>query len=350
MGCKRKLLTFIFIAFSLRCFSQDVPELLKGVWKNSSRYVVFDSGYVSAKGGAVPHIVLRAFYAWYDDREAESSLYSESNPRDLNNTTARRAQEISVRYVPIADSVFSGNENSCGAWNLEVLYPGEKEPVIIPVAVIDEKLYLRFLVKLKRPDFSDDGENAVSGFWQDFGNVSGFTVSPPVSSRELVSYYVSDSAAYKIRYWKTDMEYDSGAKAFFYDGEEQCWVPRHLFVAGSTFTCVTGKRTKIRNVAKLDSFDESLTLNSAPESMQPGSESSGSVFQAFSSATICALGEPYLTLEKGKSLEEILAEDSKKHPPEPQPLFPPHGILDFDWSIIEDPPKDWNRRMLDLGK
>ena len=51
-----------------------------------------------------------------------------------------------------------------------------------------------------------------------------------------------------------------------------------------------------------------------------------------------------------KGLEEILAENLKKNHPPPQPLFPPHGILDFDWSIIEDPPKDWNRRILDLGK
>ena len=50
------------------------------------------------------------------------------------------------------------------------------------------------------------------------------------------------------------------------------------------------------------------------------------------------------------ALEEILAENLKKNHPPPQPLFPPHGILDFDWSIIEDPPKDWNRRILDLGK
>lgn len=78
MVFKRKFLTFAFLIFSFKVFSQEeVPALLKGVWKNSSRYFVFDSGYVSDDGGAIPQAVLRSFYTWYDDRAAESSLYSE---------------------------------------------------------------------------------------------------------------------------------------------------------------------------------------------------------------------------------------------------------------------------------
>ena len=53
---------------------------------------------------------------------------------------------------------------------------------------------------------------------------------------------------------------------------------------------------------------------------------------------------------EGKTIEEIIKQDSEKKYPAPQPLFPPHGILDFDWSIIEDPPTNYNKRVLDLGK
>ena len=55
-------------------------------------------------------------------------------------------------------------------------------------------------------------------------------------------------------------------------------------------------------------------------------------------------------LVDGKTIEQIIREDSEKKYPEPEPLFPPHGVLDFDWSILEDPPANWNMRMLDLGK
>ena len=68
-------------------------------------------------------------------------------------------------------------------------------------------------------------------------------------------------------------------------------------------------------------------------------------------STLCAFGKPYLTRTDGTmTLEQILEKDASRPPLPRKPLFPPHGILDFDWSIIEDPPSDWNRRMQDLGK
>lgn len=361
MVFKRKFLTFAFLIFSFKVFSQEeVPALLKGVWKNSSRYFVFDSGYVSDDGGAIPQAVLRSFYTWYDDRAAESSLYSEKNPRNVNNTTSKNpAQEISIKYVPLTDELFLQSDGkgvlqddgsllyangiTSGAWNLEIKYPNRKEIYNVPVAVIGDKLFLKFVIR-------QSGEAGLSGFWKDSGNASGILISPPVSSKELLSYFSTDSAVYQIRYWKTDMEYDSSAQAFFSDSGSEYSVPKHLVVAGQIFTCVTGRRTKIRSVKKISSFPADCTFNSVLKIKSSNDLNGIQVPQESVYSTICAFGEPYLTLEKGKSLEEILAENLKKTPPPPQPLFPPHGILDFDWSIIEDPPKDWNRRILDLGK
>lgn len=360
MGFKRKFLILILLLFSLNIFPQEVPELLKGVWKNSSRYFVFDSGYVSNDGSAIPQAVLRTFYTWYDDRAAESSLYTEKNPRDVNNTTSKSvAQEISIKYTPLTDELFlqadekgkAQNDGSIlyadglpsGAWNLEIKYPNRKEIYNVPVAVIGGGLFLKFAVR-------QSGEQGRLGFWQDFGNASGILISPPVSSKELLSYFATDSAVYQIRYWRTDMEYDSSAQAFFSDAGSEYSVPKHLVVAGQIFTCVTGRRTKIRSVKKISSFPADCTFNSVLKIKSSSDLNGIQVPQESVYSTICAFGEPYLTLEKGKSLEEILAENLKKNPPAPKPLFPPHGILDFDWSIIEDPPKDWNRRVLDLGK
>lgn len=361
MVFKRKLLTFVFLLFSVKIFSQEeIPQLLKGVWKNSSRYFVFDSGYVSDDGGAIPQAVLRTFYTWYDDRAAESSLYSEKNPRDVNNTTSKSpAQEISIKYVPLADELFSqadgngvlqndggilyANGIPSGAWNLEIKYPNRKEIYNVPVAVIGDKLFLKFVIR-------QSGEAGRAGFWKDSGNASGILISPPVSSKELLSYFATDSAVYQIRYWKTDMEYDSSAQAFFSDAGTEYSVPKHLSVAGQIFTCVTGRRTKIRSVKKVSSFPADCTFNSVLKIKSSNDLNGIQVPQESVFSTICAFGEPYLTLENGKTLEEILAENLKKNPPAPKPLFPPHGILDFDWSIIEDPPKDWNRRVLDHGK
>ena len=178
MVFKRKLLTFVFLLFSVKIFSQEeIPQLLKGVWKNSSRYFVFDSGYVSDDGGAIPQAVLRTFYTWYDDRAAESSLYSEKNPRDVNNTTSKSpAQEISIKYVPLADELFSqadgngvlqndggilyANGIPSGAWNLEIKYPNRKEIYNVPVAVIGDKLFLKYFI-------SQSGVAGRAGFWKD---------------------------------------------------------------------------------------------------------------------------------------------------------------------------------------
>lgn len=361
MGRKRTLIEFVCIAFfSLNGFSQDVPELLKGVWENDGRYVSFEGQSSS------PQIVLRAFYGWYNDRAAENASYSEKNPRDINSATAKSpAQEISMRYIPLTGGLLPENaENSgisaedeipSGAWNIEMTFPGRKEVYTVPVAVIGENLYLRFALRhdIVPSAFAAAGpetQGSLAGFWQDPGNASGILISPPVSGRELLSYYVTEQAVYKIRYWQTGMDFDGERKAVFSDGAEQYSVPAHLKAAGKTFACVTGRRSKIRNIEKTDSLPQPYTLNSVPVKKADSAEIENSASSEVKAATICALGEPYLRRIPGKTMEEILADDAKKVRPSPPPLFPPRGVLEFDWSIVEDPPQDYNRRVLDLGK
>ena len=157
------VLLFLFMLTLSPLTSQErvVPQLLEGIWENYSRYIVFDTGYTSAAGEAIPQIVLRTFYQWYDDRAAESPEYSASVPRSDNNTTATSsvAQEIHVRFVPLTDQLFTDgesavvrengdiiyaeNENS-GAWDMQVDFVGKRfggrQIYHIPIAVIGNML------------------------------------------------------------------------------------------------------------------------------------------------------------------------------------------------------------------
>nr|WP_318717235.1 hypothetical protein [uncultured Treponema sp.] len=367
------LLPFLLFSFAFGQEKHDVPELLKGVWKNSSRYVVFDSGY-STGSGSIPMIVLREFYQRYDDRAAESHEYTEKNRRPVNDATQKAMpEELNVRFIPLTDELHSGSlmtqEDgdtltadgiSSGAWNMEVTYPGRKEVYNVPFAVIGSNLYLNFIIKEEDSDKIPlspllDGNtmqsgNPLAGYWQDSGNASGILVSPPVNSKELLSFYITESSVYHIRYWRTDMDYDGEKQAVFSDGDETYNVPKHLRVSGETFTCVNGRGSRIRNIEKSDSLPDGYVLNSILVGKKRFGDDGTEFSYNVRTSTICALGKPYLVLEEGKTMEDILKEDASRKYPGPKPLFPPHGVLDFDWSIIEDPPANWNMRMLDIGK
>ncbi|MBP5251638.1 MAG: hypothetical protein J6Z17_04395, partial [Treponema sp.] len=119
---KKAVYIFLTVFFLLPLYSQDsvvvaqaeheVPLLLEGVWKNYSRYVVFDTGFSGFDGQPELQEVLRIFYAWYDDRAAESSSYTQDNPRDVNDATPRAsAEEITVNFHPLTEQLFTREYN-----------------------------------------------------------------------------------------------------------------------------------------------------------------------------------------------------------------------------------------------
>lgn len=347
--------------------NENVPVLLEGIWENSSRYVIFDSGYVSRLSSRrIPSIALKAFYGWYVDRTAESDEYSLNHLRPSNDTTSKSAEHLEIHFTPITDELFSPGESvfhegysvtqgkmPSGAWDMEIKYPGYKETYHVPIAVIGNNLYIKFLIRSSK-DVGSEGENEkinLQGFWQDSGSASGIKVSPPVLYDELLSYYVSGDYVYHIRYWVTDMEYDGETKAAFSDGNETFYVPKHIISGNRVFTCVSGKSRNIRNIERSEKLPEKFELNDVVISGSVTDESGFNTFVSGNGATIMGIGEPYLVLlDDSRSFEDILEEAALRKAPSPAPLFPPHGLLDFDWSIIEDPPESYDRRMLDLGK
>ena len=350
---------------------RTVPELLSGVWHNKSRYVVFDTGAAGkvAEDSEIMGQVLRLFYRWYADRAAESPSFSNDAARDVNNaTSASSAESVEIHWTPLTYEVFSSGSDravtlyngdtlsadgiASGAWDMEVHYPGRNETYHIPVAVIGNRLYLHFVVKqlesigIERPNY-----NLLGGYWRDYGSASGVLVSPPANAPELRSFYIAGSSVYQIRYWRTDLDYDESARAVFSDGDDTYDVPKMLLAQGLVYTCVNGRGSRIRNITRSPSLPEDFMLNSVLVTRHGTDEGGEATTWTEKAATICALGEPYLTLlDSTETLESIAARINAQKKPFPPPLFPPHGILDFDWSIIEDPPENWNKRMHSLGK
>ncbi|MBP5251697.1 MAG: hypothetical protein J6Z17_04705, partial [Treponema sp.] len=252
-------------------------------------------------------------------------------------------REYNLDVVDENGTVFYAVDEPSGAWDLEIKYPRRKETYHVPVCVIGKNLYLDFAVKTN--SFTDS-KNELYGFFKDEGHASGILISPPYFSKELTCYYVTDDAVYTLRYWRTDMDYDEEKTATFSDKGDVYQVPAHLRAGGNTYTCVNGRGTKIRNITKGSSFPKEYRANRvAIEHSGPDAESET---QVTVTGTIVVFGKPYLTLVPDSAkIEDIIAEDKKRKRPEREPLFPPHGVLDFDWSVVPQKLEDRFKRNLD---
>ncbi len=344
---------------------EKVPELLCGIWESSSRLVKFDSGFHDkVTGFVIPQVVLKPFYGCYADRAAESREYTASVQKDRNDATSSSPQEMQVKFVPLLEENTGedvGSAMTSGAWDIQVKYSGIKEISHIPVCVIDDKLYLNFMIKKQDvgsvpADMIYDGavfanENKVNGVWLNMGTSSGFWISQPYNAKDMNSYYVTSDCVYTIRYWCTDMDYDENTYAVFTDENESYQVPKHIRVANTTYTCVSGRGKNIRKVEKGNRLPYETSYNNVSLRKTDKNATGKVVSYSVMTSNICAFGEPYLTLNKsGLSLEELVNLTNSQRAPDPTPLFPPHGILDFDWSIMKDPPENFDRRNLDLHK
>lgn len=326
-----------------RPVSDTIPSLLAGIWQGSDRLVLFGKER-AADGTTEFAVVLREFYGWYADRASEPARYAELATRPRNNATATPAEHISVRYVTVAENA----SHTAGAYELLVLYPGEKTPVSIPVAVVDGKLYLDFLVRgnaqytdalpeLSSPANADESAEAPNtGFWRDQGAASGLLISPPAVADELTAYYIADDVVYPLRYWLTEMPY-TYETVYVVDGGKRYAVDKYLRVAGNVYTCATGRRTQVRNLKRAAALPSEHSFDS--------------------DGVICALGSPYLTRVDDKETPEdllaLVSESNARKAPARKPPFPP-VFPRVRWPNYDEldlyNPAIWTRRVLDIGK
>lgn len=308
-------------------YSPDTPQILKGIWQGSDRLILF------AGNDAPFTCILRVFYQWYDDKAAEPSAYSQISTRDRNNTTSRYAENITVNFKTIAENT----SKTAGAYELEVKYPGLKEKVYIPLAVVNNSIYLKFYLRKNIPvTAQNNAENIENYYLTDLGAASGITISPPVIKEELLSYFVQGNSIYHIRYWLSQMS-DNGEMAEFSDGDSFYQVNKFINTAGRLYTCTTGRSSKIRNIQKSSAMPQEFVTDE--ENL------------------IYAYGKPYLAKvpekETKENLDKMVEENNKRRHPPLKPLFPVSDI-NFHWKEITElekyNPYTWNRRNLDIHK
>ena len=359
----------IFPLFSQQSSSQETsvvsvsdenrcPALLAGLWRGSDRYIYFDGGENAEDSRYPLSIVLKEYYGWYYDRAAEPASESEKNPRAKNAAQSTAAEQIFVTYENLLDTDYE----NCGAWDLIVKYPHEKQSVHIPVAVIEGRLYLDFALHDSADDFY--------GLYKRTGNVKGITISVPKREKELdclyfvegeipevaetekkprsrkqipyvpvsnrmLAFYGATGAgsdeepakksdvtplfAYHLRYWRTDMEYQPDALVSFTPLSGKTYeIKKHLIAGDELYTSATGRRKEVRNMNKAE--PELIT------NYELGIRDDGRVLLA-------AFGEPYLVREDGE-LSEIIAQANSRRKPPAKPLFE-DSKLDFHIEIID---------------
>ncbi|MBQ8013816.1 MAG: hypothetical protein IJ257_05420 [Treponema sp.] len=314
--------------------SERVPLLLQGIWQGSDRLVMFSNENEFA-------LVLRVFYQWYNDRASEPASFSELKSRDRNNTTSGSAEDIQISYITIVENP----SKTAGVYELSVKYPHEKTPVLIPVCIIDGKIYLDFLIKdsaavtdLRLVSEVSDKKNTADGFYRAASSASGITIAKPVFEKEVLSYFVTGEGKeiYRIRYWLSEMAY-TYEKATFSDGDKVFSVDKYLRIGSHVYQCTTGRSSKIRNIQKSSKFEKAALYDS--------------------DGGIIAFGEPYLIkVPEGNDRSYLLAsveENNKRKKPAPKALFPP-VFPKYRWKEITElelyNPSTWNKRNLDIHK
>ena len=312
----------LIVLAAIRAFAQTPPELY-GIWRGNDRCIFFgDDGNIS--------VILKEYYGWYYDRVAEPVETTKNAPRMVNGATSPEAQRITSRYKRLQDGV--------NAWELSITY-GKKTASVIPVAIIDEKLYLNFLLRhsnTKKRASVQSGRNnngrAESGetetiYWQGVNYADSIRIHERNPVENITGWYESGNALYKLRFWLTDMEYDSNAEAAFSDGENIFTVKKHIQSAGKTYTAAAGRGKIIRNVEKYDAF---------PFTARITSDENGS-------KQLCAIENAYL--EKVQSanakteLIQIVKEANTRKKPVPSLLFEKKE-LDWHWDLINELEKD----------
>ena len=308
-------IVFLFLLISVNVNTQTPTELY-GIWKGDDRYIFFGTeGQVS--------VILKEYYGWYYDRAAEPEEDADTKHRNVNAASSPEAQHITAEYSRLQDDL--------NAWEISISYD-KKNISIIPAAVLDGKLYLNFLIRTKddldkikmQTDSVPGSENskAENIYWQGINSADSIRIFERENKENINSWYITENAVYKLRFWQTDMDYDEYAAASFTDGDNVFTLKKHIKSAGQTYTSASGRGKIIRNVEKYRSLPFSAAIYSDSDGIQ----------------RLCVSGKPYLEkVESAGEKEElfkIIKEANSRRKPNSPPLFKPK-TLDWHWEMIE---------------
>lgn len=288
------LITFVLSLFTGALFCQNVSENLEGIWEGVDRLVFFEND-----DNGKPHmaVVLKNYYGWYYDRAMEDGIYAQKEARIRNSATSKTAAKCSVSF---SDD--------------EILFSYSKHDV----------RYVNFRLDAQNMFFNFWDIIPVEGgtFYKGKPESDGILISSKKTPTDFYSFFqCDDGTVYKIRYWKSNMEYDPEAQCSLRlsDRDDYFFVPKMIYVEGVNYTCASGRRMEVRNPEKSALFDNKEVYFS-------------------SDGTFVALKKPVLTQMAGKKefedLMQIVKEANSRRKPDPEPLFPDLN-LDYHWDLID---------------
>lgn len=285
----KKLFLLFAILFSFCIVFAEIPEELKGIWSGNDRMIFLG-------GENEISIILKEYYGWYYDRAVEPERFNEIQKRNRNIATKKNGYAYSVNFVRIAENV--------PAWEMEISI-NEKNKSIIPIALVDGKIFLDFLLKIPYYNQNfENNENQLLGYWQGLNCANSIRICGREKAENIISWYITENGAYHLRFWNTKMP-NEDTKAVFSDNNTLYTINKHIFSAGENYTCVSGRGTNIRNVEKYPVFPHEYKINE--------------------NGTLLALGKEYLSKVEGnysaEELLEIVKQANSRRKPEPPSPF-----------------------------
>ncbi|MCR4900706.1 MAG: hypothetical protein K5907_07830 [Treponema sp.] len=289
---KKGFLVVLLIALISPVFSQIIPKELDGIWEGKDRFVFFENAADDENPELV--IILKTYYGWYYDRAAEPLDYKEKEARTPNAATHKEPELIPYTIT---------KSNNSNAYQINLNYSKHNQN-ITSFAIIDNKIYLNPYIKI---ELQDEETRADYTLWRSFQESLGFLMYEQATDQNISLLILKDNKYYDVRYWLTDMDYDSSFVLFKYKNEEYS-VPKHLFADGTNYSCVNGRSKKVRNTMPAFELDKA-----------------NAIFNSENNVLILNQ-EPYLTKLTDKTtfenLMQIIKEANSRRKPDPEPIFP----------------------------
>ena len=290
---KKGFLVVLLSALIFPVFSLDIPENLKGIWEGKDRFVFFENAADDENPQFV--IVLKEYYDWYYDRAAEPSAYSQTEPRSLNSATHKTPEIIPFELKQIEDIT--------DAYQLTVTYSKHFSNTT-SFAIIDDRIYLNMYTKY---DQIDDELNKDITLYRGYQHSDGFVLNSQPMDENIGLLILLKDKFYDVRYWQTDMDYESSLVTFKYQ-DDTFLVPKHLFAEEKNYSSVNGRSKKVRNT-------------------QPAFQIQNHKLFYNQDKTVLILNEEaYLTKLTDKEtlddLFQIIKEANSRRKPDPKPIFP----------------------------
>ncbi len=274
-------------------FSQNIPQILQGIWEGKDRFVFFENAADDKNPELV--VVLKEYYGWYYDRAAEPDAYSEIEPRTRNAATHKDPE-----IIPYTINTLNAQNDASNAFQINISYSKHNSDTTT-FAVIDDKIFLNVYILLEDKDAGD------SKLYRSYQHSEGFLMYEQPTDQNISLLIVDNDKYYDVRYWYTDMDYDPSYVTFKYKDDVYS-VPKHLQADGSNYSCVNGRSKKVRNT--MPSFSLSASCYYFDETK----------------TVLIPASDAYLTkVTDSNTLEalfKIIQDANSRRKPDPEPIFP----------------------------